>query len=285
MTQEQLKVAGHRRLNFRLLILTILFIVITCSILLFYYASYTINTAIKPDDRITLKDLIRPTLYESLVGIDIGDSVLANREILVLEAPDIDVIRSKLNAEQQKADVDSPPVGTLLVCDFDKDGVTDREWSCPVGGWVSEPTDPTIKFLESYDPINRFGSKGYALKLWYDIESPNPGFGGIWIQFKNGPDRQTLDLSHYRILSMMIKFSASNMSGMSRVKLEMKNQEEVGTTQVEGITAKWTRFDIPLKNFKGITDWTRMKEMTVVITPELADVKEGLLFFDEIMFK
>ena len=75
------------------------------------------------------------------------------------------------------------------------------------------------------------------------------------------------------------------MSGTSRVKLEMKNQEEVGTTQVEGITAKWTRFDIPLKNFKGITDWTRMKEMTVVITPELADVKEGLLFFDEIMFK
>lgn len=272
------------RLNLRLFLLTALFAGLTAVVLLVFYAAYTVNSAIKPVDHVDLKDLIRPTVYESLVGIELGDTELANREVLVTEAPDVDVIRASLKQEQTATDVDAPPNGAFLVCDFDKDGVTEREWQCPAGGWVSDPTDPTIRFQEAFDPISRYGNKGYALKLWYDIESPNPGFGGIWIQFKNGSKEQFLDLSDYRTFSMMIKSSSSDQGGTSRIIVEMKNENETGKVTIEGISGKWTRFEIPLRNFKGITNWSRMKEMTVVITPEIADDKEGLLFFDDVMF-
>ncbi len=283
--REQLKVAAPRRLNVRLLGFTILFGALALAVLLFYVLAYRMNASSLGSRRYTFRDLIRPTQYESLVGVDLGGADMENAEVLVTEAPDIDVIRAELRRETEAMDVDAPPRGTFLICDFDKDGNTEREWTCPVGSWVSDPTDPTIKFLEAYDPVNRHGEKGYCLKLWYDIDSPNPAYGGLWIQFKNGPTgQQTLDLSSYRVLSLMIKVSSGRQGGTTRLKMEMKNGSEVAVARIFGINGKWNRFDIPLSNFKEITDWSQMKEMTIVIDNEIADRKEGLLYFDDIMF-
>lgn len=229
-------------------------------------------------------ELAAATHYEPLVGLDLGVST-ENQEVLVTEAPDIDVIRAEINAgPAAPADLDPPPQGMLLICDFDKDGVTEREFTCPVGSWISDPTDPTIKFLEAYDPIYRWGDKGYCLKLWYDIDSPNPAYGGLWVQFKPSATQTTLDLSPYRFLTIMVRASSSSVGATSRIKLEMKNEHEVASTELVGITPRWQKFEIPLARFSKITDWTRMKEMTVVIDGDIADKREGLLYFDEIGF-
>jgi hypothetical protein len=250
-----------------------------------YLMAWVLNTVVPFRPQYALSDLIAPSFFEPLVGIDLGAGTNVKTDILVQEAPDIDVIRADLRESASiRPDVDAPPEGTLLICDFDKDGETVREWTCPAGSWISDPTDPTIKFLEAYDPIQRYGDKGFSLKLWYDIESPNPAYGGLWIQFKQGTTHLTLDASPYRAISLMIKRSSSEIGGTSRLKIEMKNQAEMGSVVLSGITAEWKRFEIPLTRFKDITDWTRMKEMTVVLDKDHTDKSEGLLYFDEVMF-
>ncbi len=256
-----------------------------CAVVLAFAAAYALHGRQEEHEFIgELRELAASTRYEPLVGLDLGVSD-DKQEILVTEAPDIDVIRAGLNqAPAAPEDIEPPPPGMLLICDFDKDGVTDREFSCPVGSWISDPTDPTIKFVEAYDPVYRFGDKGYCLKLWYDIESPNPAYGGLWVQFKPSATQTTLDLSGYRFLTIMVRGSSSSAGATTRFKIEMKNDGEVSSTILEGVTARWQKFEIPLERFEKITDWTRMKEMTVVIDGDVATKREGLLYFDEIGF-
>lgn len=230
-----------------------------------------------------LADFVMPTFPDSLQGVDIGLQGLEH-EIFIEEATNIDVIRQQLKSQTTEAvDIDPPPPGVLLVDDFDKDGATEREWICPVGGWVNDPTDPTIRCIEAYDPLIRYGNKGYSLKLWYDLESPNPAFGGLWMQFRYGGS-STLDLSTYKTLVLLIKGTSTPLGFTTRLKLEIKNKEEASSVILDGITQQWKRFEIPLSSFKDISDWTRMTELVIVLEPEVITDKEGILYFDEVQF-
>ena len=231
-----------------------------------------------------LPALVRPTFRESLAGLDMGLQP-SDREILVAEAPSIDFIRAGMRAQEEgRPDLEPPPEGTFLVADFDKDGETDREWTAQVGAWLSDPTDPTIRCLEAYDPVQRYGLKGYCLKLWYDIDSPNSAFGGLWLKLQNGT-QMSFDATRFRAVRLMIKGTASAAGASSQVKMELKNaRQEVGAVMVTGIGPDWRAFEIPLSDFRGLSDRSKITEMTIVLDREIATDLEGILYFDEIHF-
>lgn len=230
-----------------------------------------------------LSDLLRPPARESLAGLEMGLQP-ADREILVTEAPSIDFIRAEAASRDRAVpDVEPPPFGTFLIADFDKDGVTEREWACEIGSWISDPTDPTIRCLEAYDPVNRVGEKGYGLKLWYDLDSPNPAYGGLWIKFEHG-DERGIDAREYRNLVMVLKGSSTEAGFTTRVSLELKSRNQVGKFLLTGIEPRWKRFLIPLSSFRGLTDRASLTELAVVIDDKNADDREGILYFDEVAF-
>ncbi len=228
-----------------------------------------------------LVDYALPTFADTLQGVDIGLQGLEH-EIFIEEATNIDVIRQQLNTRAaDPTDIDPPPPGVFLIDDFDKDGVTEREWICPVGGWVSDPTDPTIRCIEAYDPLIRYGSKGYSLKLWYDLESPNPTFGGLWMQLRYGSSA-TMDLSSYKNLVLLIKGTSTPLGFTTRLKLEIKNKEEASTVVLDNITQQWKKFEIPLSTFRDISDWSRMTELVIVLEPDTITDREGIIYIDEV---
>jgi len=71
----------------------------------------------------------------------------------------------------------------------------------------------------------------------------------------------------------------------TKFKIEMKNGSEVCPYYVDNVTDKWQRIEIPLKGFKRITDWSKMKEMVLVFEDAQASVKSGVIYFDTVSFE
>ncbi|RMH56373.1 MAG: hypothetical protein D6679_09385 [Candidatus Hydrogenedentota bacterium] len=178
-----------------------------------------------------------------------------------------------------------PPPRVFLVADFDKNGATEREWVCPFGAWISDPTDPTIRCFEAYDPDDREGKpNGYCLKLRYDLDGPNPAYGGLWLQFRDKGDT-TLDLHRYRYLEFWARTGSGTLKGTSRFKVELKNARERGTVRITGLAPRWRKVTVPLAAFEGISDWRDMTEFVVVLERDEIDVRDGLIYLDDIGFR
>lgn len=180
-------------------------------------------------------------------------------------------------------DLDAPKPDAFLVADFDQDGETEREWESPVGSWISDPADATIHMVEAHDPLVRVGEKGQSLKLWYDLDSPHPAFGGLALRFRKG-GAESLDLTGYGRLALFVRGGKSRTGHSSRLKIELHSKSQSAWVELAGITDEWKRFEIPLTDFKGITDWTRMTEMRLLLEQSHVDRREGILYFDEIEF-
>ena len=74
----------------------------------------------------------------------------------------------------------------LLIADFDT-GKKPSSIGGDFGSWVSNPHDLTQTCVDSFTNNVRHGAGGYALKVFYDVDSPNPAFNGVWFKL-NGAD-------------------------------------------------------------------------------------------------
>jgi len=162
----------------------------------------------------------------------------------------------------------------LLIANFDS-GRKPSNIGGDFGSWVGDPYDKTQGCVEDFSRHVRRGSKGYALRVNYDVDSPKPAYVGLWFKL-NGKD-----FSGYKKLVFWVK--GNKYRGYTKVfKVELKNKKgEVGGYYVSGVEDKWKKVEIPLKDFH-IRDLTCMEELVFVFESDRVTQKEGIIYIDDI---
>ena len=165
----------------------------------------------------------------------------------------------------------------LLVADFDS-GEKPSNIGGNFGAWDKDPSDFSQGCKEGFDSVNRIGSKGFAMKLDYDVDSSNPAYNGFWMLLPN------LDGSSYDNLSFWIKGDSEN--GYTTVlKTELKNAaRQTGRYYVTNVTEQWQEVVIPLSDFKGLTDLSNLTEFVIVFEDRVASNKDGVIYIEDIKF-
>jgi len=166
---------------------------------------------------------------------------------------------------------------TLLVDDFNR-GEKPNALGGDYGAWNKDESDPTQRCTNSFDKPNAYGGAGYALRLDYDVDSPNPAYNGFWMKL------QGTNVSGYKNLVLYVKGDASR-GYTPQIKLELKNGSEVGKYLLKGVSDDWQQVSIPLKEFAGITDWSNLTEFVVVFDDLTSTKKVGTIYLDEISFE
>jgi len=167
--------------------------------------------------------------------------------------------------------------GELIVADFDS-GEKPNNLGGNFGAWDKDPTDFSQGCSEAFDSVNRYGTKGFSMKLDYDVDSRNPAYNGFWMFL------QSLDASDYDSVSFWVKGDATE--GYTTVfKVELKNdKKQTGRYYVTNVTDTWQKITIPLEAFKGVTDLTGLTEFVIVFEDRIASNKQGVIYIDEIAF-
>ncbi len=146
------------------------------------------------------------------------------------------------------------------------------------GAWNKDPSDPTQWCKEGFDNVTRHGDTGFAMKLDYSVDSPNPAYNGFWMTLPN------FDATKYDALNMWVK--GDSKAGYTTVfKIELKSaNKQVGRYYVSSVGDQWQEISIPLSEFKGLIDRTSLTEFVLVFEDRMASNKKGILYIDDIRF-
>jgi hypothetical protein len=146
------------------------------------------------------------------------------------------------------------------------------------GAWNKDPSDPTQWCKESFDNTARRGDTGFAMKLDYSVDSPNPAYNGFWMTLPN------FDATKYDALNLWVK--GDSKAGYTTVfKIELKSaNKQMGRYYVSNVGDQWQEISIPLSEFKGLIDRSSLTEFVVVFEDRMASNKKGVLYIDDIRF-
>src|SRR3989338_6157907 len=166
----------------------------------------------------------------------------------------------------------------LMVADFNS-GQKPNLVGGDFGSWDKDPKDTTQGCTIAFYKLSAYGGTGYALRVDYDVDSPNPAYNGAWMKLEN------LDARPYTELAFYVKGDAQ-AGFTTQVKLELKNGKgEVGRFLLRGITDQWQQITIPLFSFEGVADWSQVTELVVVFDDVNATKKTGTIYLDEVTFQ
>ena len=165
----------------------------------------------------------------------------------------------------------------LVVDDFDS-GSKPNKLGGDFGSWDKDPNDQTQGCQISFDSTTKHGDEGYAIKIDYDVESPNPAYNGFWMKLNN------LDASQYKTLSFWVKGDPEK-GFTSQFKTELKNKNEVGKYMVTGVTDQWQKISVPVDKFRGLNDKTGLTEFVLVFDDINSTEKYGAIYIDNIVFE
>jgi len=165
----------------------------------------------------------------------------------------------------------------LTVADFNS-GRKPNNLGRDFGAWIKDPSDPLQGSIEAFDRENRFGDRGYALRLIYSVASDRPAFGGLWMQLGN------LNAKRFEHLALRVR-GDSALGHTSVFIVELKDEENRASRfRVEGVTNNWQDISIRLSDFQGSVDMTRLSEFVIVIEDRSATALQGILYLDDVRF-
>ena len=164
----------------------------------------------------------------------------------------------------------------LVVADFDT-GDKPNNIGGDFGAWDKDPNDDTQGTKMTFEPADALGDPaGFAVRLDYDVDSPNPAYNGLWMKL-NGEDA-----TPYNTLSFYIK--GDKTAGFTkRVKIELKDMSNKPSPYiVTGITEQWKKVSIPFEKFRRITDWKSLNELIFVFDDINSSPKTGTVYIDQV---
>jgi len=164
----------------------------------------------------------------------------------------------------------------LVVADFDS-GDKPNNLGGDFGSWNKDPNDDTQTASMSFEADDALGNAaGYALKLDYDVDSPNPAYNGLWMKF-NGQNG-----TEYNTLNFYVRGEGLN-NYTKRIKLEVKDMNNRPSPYiVSGITETWQKISIPFEKFRRIQDWSALNEFVIVFDDINSNPKQGTILIDQI---
>ena len=96
-------------------------------------------------------------------------------------------------------------------------------------------------------------------------------------------DVPAIDAGKYSKIQFSIRGKEEGAPGI--VKLVVRNRRgEESSYYIQGIGLEWQKFDIPLQEFKQITDWTSLTDISFVLESWNVDRPKGLVLIDDICF-
>jgi len=96
-------------------------------------------------------------------------------------------------------------------------------------------------------------------------------------------DVPSVDASRYEKIQFSIRGKEDGVPGI--VKIVIKNQlNEESSYYVQGVGLDWQEFRISLDEFKQITDWSHLTNISFVLESWNVDDKKGLVLIDNICF-
>lgn len=166
--------------------------------------------------------------------------------------------------------------GDMVVADFDT-GDKPNNIGGDFGSWDKDPNDDTQGAKISFVEDDAMGEEfGYALRVDYDVDSPNPAYNGFWMKL-NG-----LDGTPYNALSFYVKGDAAN-GYTKRIKIEVKDSTNKPAAYIlSGITEQWQKVTIPFTKFRRIEDWAALNEFVVVFDDINSSPKAGAIYVDHV---
>jgi len=165
----------------------------------------------------------------------------------------------------------------LIVADFNSGGKPNNIGG-DFGSWIKDPSDPMQGCVDSFDPANRYGSKGYALRLIYSVASKNPAYGGFWMRLQN------IDATGFDNLEFRVRGDAA-MGYTNVFKVELKDAvDQASHHYVRNVTDQWVNIVIPLSDFEGMANIRRLKEFVIVFEDTTATTKQGVIYLDDVRF-
>jgi len=186
------------------------------------------------------------------------------------------VVEEKKTVKKEKAGVEEPQ-DILMLDDFD-DGAKPNNLGGDLGAWDRDPADDTQTCREYFTSEVKCGDKGYSMKIDYDVDSPSPAFNGYWTKL------QGIDVTPYKNFVFYVKGDEKD-GFTTQFKIELKNEKkELGRYYVKGVTSEWQKVIVPLKDFVGITDFSKMTEFVVVFEDRIATDRDGAIYIDNLHF-
>ncbi|MBI4970630.1 MAG: hypothetical protein HZC17_02190 [Candidatus Omnitrophica bacterium] len=166
----------------------------------------------------------------------------------------------------------------LIIADFDT-GDKPNNLGGDFGTWDKDPNDDTQSITSAFVQDDAKGNPGgYALRLDYDVDSPNPAYNGFWMKLEGA------DATPYNTINFYIKGDAEK-GFTKRAKIELKDQTNKPSAYiVSGITDQWQKISIPFEKFRRITDWSKMNEFVLVFDDINSNPKTGSVEIDDISF-
>ena len=165
----------------------------------------------------------------------------------------------------------------LMVADFNS-GAKPNNVGGDFGCWIKDPNDPMQGCVEAFDAKDRYGGKGYALRLIYSVASKNPAFGGLWMNLQN------LDASRFGALAFRVRGDAG-LGYTKTFKVELKDAlDQSSRHYVNNVTDQWQDVVIPLSAFEGMANPRKLKELVIVFEDTTATAKQGVIYLDDIRF-
>ncbi len=115
------------------------------------------------------------------------------------------------------------------------------------------------------------------IRIPYDVAYPHPLVKTFSLAIP------PIDAAKYQTLRFRIRALEEGTPGAVRVRLRNKRNEEASVF-VEDIGLKWREVAIPLEEFRRISDWSSLDEVSVVIESWNAEKKKGILLIDDLCF-
>ena len=170
----------------------------------------------------------------------------------------------------------APKANELVIADFDT-GDKPNNIGGDFGGWDKDPNDESQGTQMSFDTDDSQGdASGYAIRLDYDVDSPNPAYNGFWMKL-NGEDATA-----YNTLNFYVKGDAK-LGYTKRFKIELKDMTNKPSAYiVSGVTDQWQKISIPFEKFRRIENWNALNELVVVFDDINSNPKAGSILIDQV---
>ncbi len=122
-----------------------------------------------------------------------------------------------------------------------------------------------------------FALNNNPIRLKYNLNHPYPQISEFSIPIPK------VNAAKYKSLSFSIRGLEEGYPGIVKIILKNKKSEE-SFYFVHGVDLKWRKFQIPLAEFRGISDWSNLTDVAFVFEAWNALKKKGIVLIDEICF-
>jgi hypothetical protein len=92
-----------------------------------------------------------------------------------------------------------------------------------------------------------------------------------------------IDAAQYGWLQFSVRAKEEGNPGMVKVVVQ-NDKNEIASYYVQGISYNWKEFAIPLSEFKQISDWSSLKDISFILESWNVNKEKGVILIDHVRF-